>query len=61
MPNVREPRFESRLDAVRCITRNGGVVADKVISRIQPGLKVLSAIDYLVNYHRYVWLSDDGR
>lgn len=58
--NKREPRFESRLDAVRCITRNGGNVADKVISRVKPGLKVLSAIDYLVNYHRHVWLQVDG-
>jgi hypothetical protein len=52
-------KFKSRLDAIKCIERNGGqITGDKHIVKLRyAGLKVLSAIDYLVNYHRYLWLS----
>lgn len=54
-----EGKFPSKLDAVRCITRNGGRVdSNKRITIASPGLKVLSAIDYLVNNHRHIWLQD---
>ena len=59
MAHNDEGKFPTRLDAVRCITRNGGYVdSDKRITMARPGLKVLSAIDYLVNYHKHVWLKD---
>lgn len=45
----------NELSAKRCITRNGGVVKGRTIYHKKPGLKVLSAIDYLVNNHKHLW------
>jgi hypothetical protein len=42
------------------ITRNGGKFKGKQIVIVRAGLKVLSAIDYLVNEHRYSWIPDSG-
>jgi len=35
------------------INRNGGRIKGKQIFHRQPGLKLLGAIDYLVNYHKF--------
>ena len=37
------------------ITRNGGKFKGQSILVKKPGLKLLSAIDYLVNYQQYNW------
>jgi len=45
--------------AVAVITGNGGKVEKGVIRHSSPGLKLLSAIDYLVNNHKFIWLKGD--
>lgn len=42
--------------ATACVERNGGKVGVKQVSHDTPGLKVLSAIDYLVNHCGYMWV-----
>ena len=46
--------------AKACIQRNGGHVSGGLlVGQIRcnrPGLKVLSAIDFLVNHHKYIWM-----
>ena len=37
------------------IENNGGKIGGKVIDIEKPGLKVLSAISYLVNHEGYSW------
>lgn len=37
------------------IERTGGKIDGGKITHPSPGLKVLGAIDYLVNYCKYVW------
>ena len=44
------------LKAISMINRNGGHVGEKMIRHQNPGLKVLGAIDYLVNHHGYTWV-----
>lgn len=39
--------------AIAMIKRNGGRVTKNKVSHPKPGLKVLGAIDYLVNYHKF--------
>lgn len=53
-------KFESKYDAISMIMRNGGSVDTdrKQIMIKKAGLKVLSAVDYLVNYHRFWWISE---
>ena len=49
-------RREYTVETARaCIERNGGKCGAKSISHPAPGLKVLGAIDYLVNRHGYTW------
>ncbi len=43
-------------DAKLCISENGGVIRNptrQIVSPTRPGLKVLAAIDCLVNYSGY--------
>ncbi len=42
------------------ITRKGGSFKGRQIVIARAGLKVLSAIDYLVKYHKYVWTPNSG-
>jgi len=42
--------------AKACIQRNKGRVGQGQIRAINPGLKVLGAIDFLVNFHKYTWM-----
>jgi len=37
------------------ISRTGVKVSGNLISHKRPGLKVLSAIDYLCNYCKHIW------
>lgn len=39
--------------AKKCIERNKGKIKDKKISIASPGIKILGAIDFLVNYHGF--------
>ena len=39
--------------ARQMISKNGGSVGAKTVNVRLPGIKVLGAIDYLVNYHGY--------
>jgi hypothetical protein len=41
-----------------CITRNKGTIAGKQIgfNKGWPGLKVLGAVDYLVNHCGFTWI-----
>lgn len=41
--------------ACATVTRNGGKIKGRVISTKKAGLKVLSAIDFLVNHKDYFW------
>ena len=41
--------------AKKKIISNGGTVKGKQIAHSHPGLKLLGAIDYLVNHHKYTW------
>jgi hypothetical protein len=49
----------TELSAKMRITRNRGKIAGKKIIHKSPGLKLLSAIDYLTNKHRYYWVKED--
>jgi hypothetical protein len=40
--------------AKRCIERNKGKIKDKKITIAKLGIKVLGAIDFLINYHNYI-------
>lgn len=42
-------------EAVQKIVSNGGKVGGTVIDIEKPGLKILSAISFLVNHCGYVW------
>jgi hypothetical protein len=42
--------------AKKIITRNRGTVKGRNIHINNPGLKVLSAIDFLINHHEYHWI-----
>ena len=45
------------------VTRNGGKITQGIITVKRPGLKVLSAIDYLMNHCKgYYWFpaTEDG-
>jgi len=37
------------------ISGTGGRVTGNVITHKKPGLSTLSAIDYLVRYHKHIW------
>jgi len=56
-----EEKTESKYDvasAVACIKRTGGKVTKKGhISHPKPGLKVLGAIDFLVNHNKYKFIN----
>lgn len=41
--------------AIARIEKNGGQVGGKVIEIENPGLKVIGAISYLVNFHGFRW------
>lgn len=45
--------------AYELITRNGGKIVDKRIHYKSPGLKILSAIDYLVNHCKHSWMKGE--
>lgn len=45
--------------ASEVIHRNGGLIKDKTIIHKAPGLKVLGAIDFLVNHNKFIWLKGD--
>lgn len=40
------------------LTRNGAKIRGKRITILEPGLKLLGAIDYLVNKHKYSWFTE---
>lgn len=44
--------------AIAQVTRNGGKISGKRIIHKSPGLKVLSAIDYLEK-HGFYWIKED--
>ena len=44
--------------ASECIKRTGGSVSRSRIVHSHPGLKVLGAIDYLVNTHKYTFSAE---
>jgi hypothetical protein len=46
-------KFREPSDAIAVITRNGGNVTGNQIRVVSPGLKMMSAIDFLVNYCHY--------
>jgi len=48
-------KFATIAEAKACIERNGGIVSPPTVTHPHPGLKVLSAIDFLCNFHKYVW------
>lgn len=48
-------KFAEVKNAVAVIERNNGKVGGKVIEIEKPGLKVISAISFLVNHHGYNW------
>lgn len=45
----------TRETATRTITNTGGRIKGRFIFHKRPGLKVLSAIDYMVNHLQCVW------
>lgn len=47
--------------AAETITRKGGKISGGRIVCSSPGLKVLSAIDYLVNHHKLVWVKGEKK
>jgi hypothetical protein len=50
---------ESKWDvasATAALERNGAKVSDRVIRISSPGLKLLSAIDYLVNRQKFIFI-----
>jgi len=50
-------------DAKICISENGGVIRNptrQIVSPTRPGLKVLAAIDCLVNYGGYTVAEEMG-
>jgi len=53
--------FSSKEEAERAITFNGGKINGSVIVFSKPGLKILSAIDYLVNKHHYIWIQKEQK
>jgi len=53
----RVDKYPTKLDAARVITRNRGTVSNKLIYCTAPGIKVLGAIDYLVNNHGMKYVS----
>ena len=53
----KKPRVEmSKEVAEERILRTGGAIRDRVISHPHPGLRVLSAIGYLVRNHDYTYI-----
>ena len=42
------------------VTRNGGKISGAHIHIKRPGLKVLSAIDYLEKKHGYFWIKEEA-
>lgn len=60
MTKQREFKYTSIHEALDQIKRNGGRVKNNIfIQHPKPGLKLLSALDYLVNYHGYTWIQGD--
>jgi len=55
------PKDYTEQSARERISRNGGSFKGKQIVIARTGLKVLSAIDYLVSKHRYSWMPDSGK
>ena len=51
-------RFENASEAIGYLSKHNVSVntVDKTIKARGPGLKVLGAIDYLINEHKYVWV-----
>ena len=49
---TREDRWDIQ-EAKETIQRNGGKIKDKQIVIGNAGIKVLGAIDFLINYHGY--------
>ena len=47
--------------ARKMIERNGGKIRENSITIPRCGIKVLGAIDYLVNHRRYFWSATDRR
>ena len=49
------------LSAVACIKRTRGRVVKNKISHPGPGIKVLGAIDYLVNYCKFTYAKQEPK
>ena len=47
------------ISAKQMISRNGGKIKGNRIFKARAGLKVLSAIDFLVNHCGMIWFNDD--
>lgn len=45
--------------AKEAIKRNGGSIGHLQIRIQNPGLRILGAMGYLINYHRFVWVKDE--
>lgn len=53
--------YASKEEAEKRITTNGGKINGSVIVFSKPGLKILSAIDFLVNKHKYTWIQKESK
>jgi len=53
--------FASKDEAEYRIVSNGGKINGSVIVFSKPGLKILSAIDFLVAKHGYIWVQKEPK